>query len=284
MRFRPGESSMEKIEASDMEYMRALTLSGYENIWFAAVPYGTKDKIVVNYYHGTWAFYEDPSATGMDYLHFFSYNNGWGFSDNRIYRFDGERWYFWLGLPAWKYIEPCAFKSATNVWAVGYSADATYKGSAVLHYDGGAWREVFKPGENKYVYDVAMWNNYNGWAVGAEKVGTKYYGRTWQCVKGVWLERVCPVEESVRDVEVVSKTEAWALTAEKILRYQTETNVTPTSIGRIKSLYAAGRGLDSNAPPTYASRVPPAPPLTAASRARKDANSNSKEKPADTAE
>ncbi|MEE9456862.1 MAG: hypothetical protein V3W11_06915, partial [bacterium] len=260
MRFRPSEPSMEKIEAPDMERMQALTLSGYGDIWFAGKPYGPDmGNVIVNYYHGKWFYYPDPSPYGMDYLHLFSHANGWAFDENRIYRFDGQSWDLWLELAAFQSIKPCAFKSPTNVWAVGYPADASYKGNTVLHYEGGGWREVFRPGENKYVYDVAMLNNYNGWAVGAEKVGTHYYGRTWQFRNGVWHERVCPVEESVGSVEVVSKTEAWALTYDKILHYTTESNVVPASLGRVKALYAAGRGGDSLGSPSHASPVPVAP-------------------------
>jgi hypothetical protein len=259
MRFRPGDSSMEKIEAPDMYYMRALTLSGYDNIWFAGEPYGTGDNIIGNYYRGTWTFYEDPSAYGMDYLHFFSRDNGWGFSDNRIYRFDGQSWYFSLELPAWKSLKPCAYKSPTDIWMIGYPPDGS--SGVVLHYYAGNWREVFKPDANMYIGDVAMWNDANGWAVGSEKVGTENYGRTWQCVHGVWHERLCPVEESVRDVEVVSKTEAWALTSDKILHYTTASKVVPASFGRIKAVYAAGTRPDSGrVPPNAAVRVAELPP------------------------
>jgi hypothetical protein len=265
-RFRPGESSMEKIEAPKMWEMQALTLSGYGDIWFAGRPSGPDmDNVIVNFYRGKWIYYHDPSPYGMYYLHLFSHTNGWGFGRNQIYRFDGQSWNLWLELAAFQSIKPCAFKSPTNVWAVAYPADASYEGNMVLHYDGGGWHEVFRPGENKYVYDVAMLNNYNGWAVGAEKVGTQYYGRTWQCRNGVWHERVCPVEESVRSVEVVSKTEAWALTAGKILRYKTESILAPASLGRVKALYAAGRGSDSKGPLTDAYLVPEAPGPTTGS-------------------
>ena len=253
---------MEKIEAPKMWGMHALTLCGYRDIWFAGTPYvPDMGNVIVNYYRGKWTYYTDPTPYGMEYLHLFSHTNGWGFDDNRIFRFDGQNWNLWLELSAFQSIKPCAFKSQSNVWAVGYYADATYKGSVVLHYDGAAWKEVFAPGENKYVYDVAMWNNSDGWAVGAEKVGTTYYGRTWQCVKGTWLARVCPVEESVRDVEVVSKTEAWALTSDKILHYTTESTVSPASFGRIKAVYAAGTRPDSGRiPPGAAVRVAELPP------------------------
>jgi hypothetical protein len=284
-RFRAESSSMEKIEAPSMWEMRALTLCGYRDIWFAGRPYGPDmGNVIVNYYRGNWIYYPDPSPYGMDYLHLFSHANGWGFDANRIYRFDGQSWTPWLELGAFTNINPCAFKSQTNVWAVGYYADTTRKSNVVLHYDGAAWKEVFTPGENKYVNDVAMYNDNNGWAVGGEKVGSQSYGRTWQCVNGAWLERVCPVEETVRDVEVVSKTEAWALTAGKILHYQTESNITPASFGRIKTLFAEGRGLDSNAPPTYASRVPCAPPPAAIPRTEGNADVDSNERPADAAD
>lgn len=240
MRFRSGESQMEKIEAPEMREMRALTLSGYQDIWFVGVPYGDAEgEVIVNYYRGTWTFHDDPTPSGMDYLHFFSHGDGWGFSDNRVYRFNGQHWYSWLEFPLWKRIKPCAFKSANDIWAVAYFADESYEGNAVVHYDGAGWHEVFKPGVNKYVYDVAMWNDYNGWAVGAEEVATREYrGRIWECRHGVWSERVCPVEENLRSVEVVSKTEAWALTSGKILHYQTGSTITPTSLGCVKALYA----------------------------------------------
>lgn len=285
LRFRAEESSMEKIEAPKMWEMHALTLCGYRDVWFAGRPYGPDmGNVIVNYYRGKWFYYPDPSPYGMDYLHLFSHANGWAFDENRIYRFDGQSWDLWLELGAFQSIKPCALKSQTNVWAVGYFSDTTRKSNVVLHYDGAVWVEVFTPGENKYVYDVAMWNNSNGWAVGAEKVGTKYYGRTWQCVNGDWLERVCPVEEPVGGVEVVSKTEAWALTSRKILHYQTESIITPTSFGRIKSLFAAARGSDYNAPTAHASRVPHAPPPTAIPRTEGNPDVDSNEQPADAAD
>ncbi len=243
--------------------MHGLTLSGYNDIWFGGDVYGVEDEIIVNYYRGAWTFYDDPTPYGMEFLHLFSHTNGWGFDDNRIYRFNGEKWDLWLELHAYKNVNPCAFKSQANVWAVGYYADATLKGSVVLHYDGATWEEVFAPGENKYVYDVAMYKKNNGWAVGAEKVGSEYYGRTWQCVNGVWLERVCPVVEAVREVETVSTIEAWALTSDKILHYRTESNIAPTSFGRIKTLFAETRGSKSNAPPSYFYRIPHVLPPTA---------------------
>jgi hypothetical protein len=284
-RFRAESSSMEKIEAPKMWETHALTLCGYRDIWFAGRPYGPDmGNVIVNYYRGKWTYYADPSPYGMKYLHLFSHTNGWGFDGNRIYRFNGQSWTLWLELGAFQSIKPCAFKSQTNVWAVGYYADKSRNGNVVLHYDGAAWEEVFAPGENKYVYDVSMYNNNNGWAVGGEKVGSQTYGRTWQCVNGVWLERVCPVEKSVYEVEVVSKTEAWALSSGKILHYQTESNITPTSFGRIKTLFAQTRGSKSNAPPSYSSHIPHAPPPTAAPRPRKEVDSNSAEKAAAAAD
>ncbi len=239
--------------------MRGLTLRGYRDIWFAGEFYGGGGKVIVNYYRGTWTFYDDPSPYGMYYLHLFSHTNGWGFGLNQIYRFDGQSWNTWVEWPEFENIKPCAFKSPTNVWIIGYPNDGS--SDIVLHYDGGAWREVFKPGGDKYVGDVSMLDKYNGWAVGSEKVGSEHYGRTWQCVNGAWLDRVCPVEETVREIEVISKTEAWALTSDKILHYTTASNITPASFGRIKAVYAAGDRPDSGrAPPGAAVRVAELPP------------------------
>jgi hypothetical protein len=276
---------MERLEAPKMWEMWALALRGYSDIWFAGRPYEPDTgNAIVNYYRGKWTYYQDPSPYGMRHLHLFSHAAGWGFENNRIYRFDGQGWNLWLELAAFQSITPCAFKSQTNVWAVGSYADKSRTGNVVLHYDGAAWREVFCPGENKYVFDVSMYNNNNGWAVGAVKVGTEYYGRTWQCLNGVWLERVCPVKEAIYDVEAVSKTEAWASNSHKILHYQTESIITPTSFGRIKTLFAEGRGSDSNATAAHASRVPHAPPPTAFPRAERHAGADSEEQPAAAAD
>ena len=280
-RFRAEESSMEKIEAPKMWEMHALTLCGYRDIWFAGRPYGPDmGNVIANYYRGKWTYYTDPSPYGMEYLHLFSHTNGWGFDDNRLYRFNGQTWDFWLELGAYTNVNPCAFKSQTNVWAVGYYADASRKGGVVLHYDGASWEEVFAPGKDKYVYDVSMYNNNNGWAVGAEKVGSEYYGRAWQCINGDWLERVWPVEKAAGNVEVVSKTEAWALDSGIIFHYQTESNITPTSFGKIKTLFAGTRGSNSNAPPSYSSRILHVLPPTAY-RPRKEVSADSARKTAE---
>lgn len=284
VRFRANESAMDKIEAPDMQNMQALTLCGYRDIWFAGRPYGPDmGNVIVNYYRGKWLYYPDPSPYGMKYLHLFSHTNGWGFDENRIYRFNGQSWTLWLELGTFQSIKPCEFKSQTNVWAVGYFSDKTRNSSAVLHYNGASWKEAFVPGENKYVYDVSMYTNNNGWAVGAEKMDSQYYGRTWQCVNGVWLERVCPVVETVHDVEVVSTIEAWALTYDKILHYQTESTFTPTSLGRIKTLFAGSRDSNPNAPPLYSSRVPRVLPPTAY-RSRKEVSADSARKSAEVAD
>jgi len=283
-RFRAGESTMDTIEAPEMENMQALTLCGYRDIWFAGRPYGPDmGNVVVNYYRGKWFYYADPTPYGMTYLHLFSHANGWGFDDNRIYRFDGQSWNLWLELGEFQSIKPCDFKSQTNVWAVGSYADKSRTGNVVLHYDGAAWEEAFAPGENKYVYDVSMYDNNNGWAVGAEKVGSQYYGRAWQRLNGDWLERVWPVEEAAYGVEVVSKTEAWALNSGKILHYLTESNITPASLGRVKALFAEGRGSDSNAPAAHASRIPYTSTPTPSTR-HKEADSGSVGKAADAAD
>ena len=117
-RFRAEESTMEKIEAPEMEHMQALTLCGYRDIWFAGRPYGPDmGNVIVNYYRGKWFYYADPSPYGMEYLHLFSHTNGWAFDDNRIYRFDGQSWDLWLEMGAFQSIEPTPTSRVTATWS-----------------------------------------------------------------------------------------------------------------------------------------------------------------------
>jgi hypothetical protein len=264
-----------------MQVVTAFAISSFDDIWFAGLSYEPEapgSRIIAHFNGDEWVICEDPSENGFQKLHFFAPNNGWAYEDNKIYRFNGATWYFAGVVPGVDWLRGCDFKSPTDIWAAGTKKG---QGGVVLHYEGGVWREVFSAGPNLYISDVAMWDEYNGWAVGYLSGG---YGRIWQCCDGGWVPRICPTERSVYDVEVVSSREAWAVGGSTIIHYETEVNITPASIGRIKALYAAGRGLDSKGATTNASRVPPAPPLTPASRARRCADSNSTEKPADAAD
>ncbi len=282
IRFRGSGSSEEVPGVPDMMNISAFALSSYDDIWFAGQPPETPEKrVVMNFNGDEWTAYDDPSEYGLRRLHFFSPNNGWGCEDNKIYRFNGKTWYFAGEVPGIDWLGGCDFKSPTDIWAAGGKDNV---GGAVLHYNNGVWREVFNPGPGYYVRDVAMRDDYNGWAVGYLYAGLKRYGRIWQCRDGVWQGCTCPVDDQVWEVEIVSKTEAWAVTSRKILHYTTDVNIATTSLGRIKSLYAAGRGLDLKGPTTNASRVPATPGLTPASRARRCADSDPTEKPADAAD
>lgn len=282
VRFRKDGSPEKVPDAPDMQSISAFALSGYDDIWFAGRPPETPDNLVVMNFNGDeWTEYDDPSEYGLRRLRFFAPNNGWGCENNKIYRFNGTTWYFAGEVPGVDWIDGCDFKSPTDIWAAGGKNKV---GGAVLHYTNGIWREVFNPGAGYYVCDVAMRDDHNGWAVGYHYAGNRRYGSIWQCRDGVWQWCICPVEEQVSEVEFVSETEAWAVTSHKILHYTTGVTIAPASFGRIKALYADGRGSDSKGPRVKASRAPATPVSTTGAGVRTAPGAHTRECPTEDAD
>ena len=246
-----------------MREMRALAITSAYDIWFVGQPdFDPSSYYIFNYHGGEWCWYEDPGQYGMDLLHFFSPGEGLGFDGTDIYRLTPDGWRYWTSVPNLASLHPCDFKSPTEIWAVGYPRANDLRGSRVLRFDGTSWREVFRPGYYYAIYDVAMWDDDNGWAVGYYRKGENSEGRVWRCSEGTWHECACPVRYALYNIEIVSPNEAWAVTYDKILHYTTDPNVVPASLGRVKALYAAGRGSDSKGPGANASPVPAAPAST----------------------
>ncbi len=255
-----------KIEAPHMREMRALAMTSADDIWFVGRPdFDPYSYYIFNYQGGEWSWYEDPGRYGMDLLYFFSPGEGLGFDGTDMYRLTPDGWRYWTSVPDVVSLKPCDFKSPTEIWAVGYPRVNDSRGSRVLRFDGTSWREVFRPGYHYAIHDVAMWDGDNGWAVGYYRKGKDYGGRLWRCREGTWHECACPVRYALGNIEFVSPVEAWALTYNKILHYTTKPNIAPASLGRVKALYAAGRGSDSKGPLTDAYLVPAAPGPTNAS-------------------
>jgi hypothetical protein len=263
-RFKDHGSAEELKGAPRMWIINAFAISAFDDVWFAGLSfeYPKPGRRIVAHFNGDeWVISEDPSESGFGELHFFAPNNGWAYASNGVYRFNGTTWYFAGVIPGIDWLEGCDFKSPTDIWAAATKKDQ----GVVLHYKNGVWREVFAAGPNLYISDVAMWNEYNGWAVGYFVDGYRSYGRIWQCRAGEWTPCVCPMEGPVTDVEALSGYEAWAVGGSTIIHYKTEVNVAPASFGRIKTLYATGRGSDSKGPGANASPVPAVPSPTTAS-------------------
>jgi hypothetical protein len=263
--------------APPMYAINAFGISSFDDIWFAGLSFEAEapgNLIIANFRGDEWVIYEDPSGNGFQKIHFFAPNNGWACEADRTYRFNGTTWYSAGEVPGVDRLHGCDFESPTDIWA---AATKEGGGGVILHYAGGVWREVFEAGPNAYVADVAMWDGYNGWAVGSEKVGNTYHGRIWQCDHGEWVPRICPTERSMYHVEVVSNHEAWAAGGNTILHYQTEVLITPASFGRIKAAFAAGAGFGSGREPHgfAAARAPESPPATTPGRIRENPDSTS---------
>ena len=249
-----------------MREMRALAMTSANDIWFVGRPdFDPNSYYIFNYQGGEWIWYEDPGQYGMDLLHFFSPGEGLGFDGTDMYRLTPDGWRYWTSIPDVARLKPCDFKSPTEIWGVGYPRANDYRGSRVLKFDGTSWREVFRTGYYYAIYDVAMWDDDNGWAVGYYRKGENYEGRVWRCHEGTWHECACPVRYALTNVEFVSPDEAWVLSYGKILHYTTEPNIAPTSLGRVKALYAVRPGLDSTGPTLNTVPVTVAPRPTAGS-------------------
>jgi hypothetical protein len=268
-----------------MREMRALAISSADDVWFVGVPdFDPHSYYIFNYHSGEWCWYEDPGQYGMDSLHIFAPGEGLGFDGTDIYRLTPDGWVYWTSVPDVAHLKPCAVKSLTDIWAIGYPRPNDSRRSIVLKFDGASWREVFKIGYYYAISDVAMWDDNNGWAVGYYKKGGNYEGRVWRCRDGTWYECACPVRYPLYNIEFVSPDEAWALTYGKILHYKTEPHITAASFGRIKALYAAGRGSDSAGLTLKPGIVTVKPCPAAASRAPDYPSARSAGIPADTTE
>ncbi len=280
-RFKSNGPPEELKGAPRMYAINAFGISSSDDIWFAGLSYESEmpaSSIIANFNGDEWVIYEDPSENGFQKIHFFAPDNGWACEADRTYRFNGTTWYFAGEVPGVDWLHGCDFKSPTDVWA---AATKDGGGGVILHYTGGVWREVFSAGTNSYFSDVAMWNKYNGWAVGSEKVGNTYHGRIWQCNNGEWTPRICPTERSIYHVEVVSNHEAWAAGGNTVLHYKTEVAVAPASLGRVKAVYASRPGSDLQSPTAHASRVAAAAVPTADTSARAARDLRMPECPAD---
>ena len=261
-RFTANGPAVELKGAPRMQTINAFAMSALDDVWFAGLSYeypAPGRRIIAHFNGDEWVISEDPSGSGFLKLHFFALNNGWAYASNGIYRFNGTTWYFAGVVPGVDRLYGCDFKSPTDIWAAATKNDQR---GVILRYENGIWREVFNAGPKSYISDVAMWGEHDGWAVGYFYDGYRAYGRIWQCRDGEWTPCVCPMEGGVTDVEVVSDHEAWAVGGSTIIHYTTEVNVAASSFGRIKALYAAGRGSDSKGPGANASPVPAAPAST----------------------
>jgi hypothetical protein len=283
-RFKDHGSAEELKGAPRMQIINAFAISAFDDVWFAGLSYeypAPGRRIIAHFNGDEWVISEDPSESGLLKLHFFAPNDGWAYASNGIYRFNGTTWYFAGVIPGVDRLEGCDFKSPTDIWAAATKKD---RGGVILRYKNGGWREVFAPGPKLYISDVAMWGDDGGWAVGYFYDGYRAYGRIWQCRDGKWTPCACPMEGPVTEVEVLSDCEAWAVGGSTIIHYTTEANVAAYSLGRIKALYAAGRGSDSDGPASNASRVPAASASTTGSGTPTSAGSRSLEYRAENAE
>lgn len=260
------------------------SMSGIDDIWFGGhIKDGLSSNpyVVVHYAAGEWGIFPSPGGGRVVDLHCFGPNDVWLITwPNNVYRYNGSTWTYKGPGPTSFEFYGVDYRSPNDIWAAGADKPSNYR---LFRYEGSNWREVFDPGPNMHIYDVAMADAKNGWAVGHYWATYEGYGRIWECRNGEWLMRVCPTEHTVSAVGLASGTEAWAIAHNKLLVNRTGTDVTPASLGRIKSLYADGRGADAAASPSTASSLSGGGSSAATSGGRAP-DTGSSEPPADGAD
>lgn len=241
--------------------MGPFAIVDYDEFWFVGQPYREGEyppPEAFHYNHGVWESIPIP-CKDFTYLHFFGPNDGWGFRDNLVCRYNGAAWNAWAKIPGVLSFNPRQYNSPADIWGTGELTPYPNYSTAIVHYNGSSWVKAFEPGPNTVVMDVAMYDGTRGWASGYIYAGENYNYKLWKCADGVWSESVMPAEMALIDVGALPNGDAWALSYGHILRYHTELSITPTSLGRIRAAYAPAGGSALRIQPPAASCVPEPP-------------------------
>jgi hypothetical protein len=279
-RFRRDGSEDVVEDGPPMLDIDAFSISGFDDIWFSGYiknGFSSNPFVVVHYAAGEWEIFPSPGGGRVVDLHCFGPNDvcviTW---PNNVYRWNGSTWTYKGPGPTSFEFYGVDYRSPNDIWAAGADKPFNYR---LFRCEGVNWREVFDPGPNMHIYDVAMADAETGWAVGHYWATYRGYGRIWECRNGKWLMRVCPTEHTVSAVGLASATEAWAIAHNQLLVNRTGPEVTPASLGRIKSLYADGRGGDGIPSPSTASPPSVGRTSTATSKGRASGAGSSERPP-----
>ena len=198
-------------------------------------------------------------------------NEGWGCSPTKVYRWDGSSWRtegpshpfgdfydikFYdrnYGFLVGDYYNHYRYVNGTwsrvsvpdgeCFWSVSVVApDDVWGGGTVGlelgvigHYRGGGWR-IFEFRELRLVNAISMADDGFGWAAVMDRYLQADIIYRWD--GSAWYRVVCPVRNRIYEIVTLSRDDAWACCSSGyFLRYRTGPGVTPTSLGRIKTIF-----------------------------------------------
>jgi len=178
------------------------------------------ESTVLHYHQGVWELVSEsakPLIQGVSDIDWMD-GEGWIVGGSGIYHYRNEAWQrvaspiddpkLDIGLYAIDMVSPA------EGWAVGGG-----KADIILHYNQGEWQSVPSPVKpepyiRQYLYDVAMINEQDGWAVGDKGVMLHYTQGNWQPIEPV-------TRQTLKAIDMVSESKGWAVgEGGTILHYQ----------------------------------------------------------------
>ena len=246
-------------------------VDGYDdNCAWAAVQKGNGPTTMYFWDGSSWTP-KDVIDDGLWVVNIPASNEGWACSYTKVYHWDGSSWYaegpshpihalydikfydrnygFLVGdfynhyryvngtwarvyVPNGENFMSVSIVAPDDVWAGG---DVGFEYGVIGHYRGASWR-IFEFRELRRVNAISMADDDFGWAAVFDRDlhGDIIYH--WD--GSAWHRVVCPVRLPIRDLATLSRDDAWASCAEGyFLHYRTGPGVTPTSLGRIKTIF-----------------------------------------------
>jgi hypothetical protein len=253
-------------------------LSAYDEncVWASAAAHGKPNELY--FFDGSsWTLKQEINDYGFSSMDIIGPDAGWGCGPIRVYRWNGETWsaegpyHEWghfskiefydsghgflvgqffqhhryvggvwspLVVPDYETFYGLDVVGAAEFWAAGTKMDP-WQGpnlGKIAHYRGGSW-QIYNFPEMRKFESVSMADDEFGWAVGTNRDWVSNIIYKWDGEK--WHRVVCRAPGEIWDVETLSRDDAWACgSCGYLLRYQTGPEVRPTSLGRIKALFA----------------------------------------------
>jgi len=185
---------------------------------------GGRNGALLRYAGGNWSSATSPTSRHIRGLDMLAANSGWLVGNaGTIYRYNGSSWVAQTS-PTARDFNDVEMYNASLGFAVG-----TYE--TICRYNGSSWAIVRQGAVITPLNAVAIIGPDDVWTVGAQGLALHYDGNNW-------LPGSTPITLELMGVDFPDSFNGWAVgEGGCILRYQSETNVTPASVGRVKALF-----------------------------------------------
>ncbi len=212
MHYQAGQ--WQEVASPTRNYLTGIAMTSPEEGWAVGL-----ESTVLHYNKGVWEVVSEsvkPLIRGVDID--WVNGEGWIVGGGSIYHYQNDAWQrvaspiddpkLDIGLYAIDMVSP------TEGWAVGGGT-----ADIILHYRQGEWQPVpspvkLEPYIRQYLYDVAMVNEQDGWAVGDKGVMLHYTQGNWQLIEPV-------TKQTLEAIDMVNDHEGWAVgEGGTILHYQ----------------------------------------------------------------